>query len=112
LTLTIAANPALVTKSAVMEYIEELQSEHPELRPYTYALIDIVNTKEDDRIEIYDEPDMEGDFVSSTNGTHLIWMPDVGRAVVNAYQASDWQWTDAASPEDALRRYHEGELSE
>lgn len=62
-------------------------------------------------IEIYNLPEMDGDFVSSTNGTRLLWMPEIGRAAFNSYQGGDWQWTDASSPEDALRRYRDDEMA-
>lgn len=107
LTLIIKANSALVTKEAVSEHIEQLQAEHSELAHYAGALVDVVNTKENDKIEIYDEPE-EG----STNGTRLLWIPNIGRAALNAYQAGDWQWTDASSPEDALRRFRENDMAE
>jgi hypothetical protein len=111
LTLTIKANPTLTTRSAVAEYIEDLQAEHPALSHYAGALADVVNTSEDDSIEIYNEPDMEGDYVSSTNGTRLLWMPAIGRAALNCYQSGDWHWTDASSPEDAIRRYHNNDMA-
>ena len=111
LALTIRANPALTTQEAVREYIEQLQTDHPALAHYAGALVDVVNTSEDAVIEIYNEPDMDGEFVSGTNGTRLLWMPDIRRAALNCYQAGDWSWTDAKSPEDAIRRYREDDLA-
>jgi hypothetical protein len=110
-TMTVKANPDLHTQAAVMTYLEVLAADHPELADYRYALIDIVNTQHDDQIEIYNIPDMEGDFVSSANGTRLLWMPEIGRAALNAYQGGDWAWSDASDPEDALRRYAEDDLA-
>lgn len=108
--IIIKANPELTTQAAVRAYISGLQLEFPVLRNYTYALVDVVNEKVDYRIEIYEESDMDGDFVSSTHGTRLLWIPDVGRAALNSFQSGDWQWTDADSPEDALRRYREDDM--
>lgn len=111
LTLTIKANSTLTTQAAVRAFIEQLKAEHPALAPYTNALVDVVNTAEDDQIEIYDEPDMDGDYVSPTNGTRVLWMPNIGRAALNSFQSGDWQWTDAKSAEDAIRRYREDDLA-
>jgi len=112
--MTIKANPNLTTRDAVNDYVDQLITEHDELSHYRYALVEIVNTQHDDRIEIYNEPDMEGDYVSSTNDTRLLFMPGGdgyhGRAALNAYQSGDWQWTDASSPDDAIRRYKEDDL--
>lgn len=108
---TIEAESALVTQSAVTQFCETLTARLPALDPYKGALVDVVNTKTSDDIEIYNVPDMDGDFVSSTNGTRLLWMPAIGRAALNSYQAGDWQWTDAASPEEALRRYRDDDMS-
>lgn len=110
LAVTIQANPDLHTSEAVRNYVGRLVAEHSELAAFKNALIDVVNTTVDDRVEIFSIPDMEGDFASRTNGTRILWMPDIGRAAVNAYQGGDWTWTDAASPEDALTRYRSGEV--
>lgn len=108
--MTIRHDPTLTTQGAVHDAVGRLTDAHKELRHYQNALIDILNTNQDERIETYDTPAMDGDFVSSTDGTRLLWMPEVGRAALNGYQSGDWQWTDAPSPEDALRRYREDEM--
>jgi hypothetical protein len=108
--MTIKANATLNTHLAVLNYIDALIDEHDCLRHYQYALVDVVNKVEDDAIELYEVPEMDGDFVSSTNGTRLLWMPEINRAALNGYQGGDWQWTDADSPEDALRRFHEDDM--
>ena len=105
LTITIKANAALETQEAVRQYIEELQCDHDALRHYGGALVDVVNTQEDDIIEIYNLPSDDG-----VNGTRLLWMPCIGRAALNAYQCGDWLWTDAASPDEALRRYLDDDM--
>lgn len=97
--LTIKANPALTTQDAVQRYIERLQNDHPALGRFGGALVDIVNTANDDEVEVYIVP-----------GTLLLWMPAIGRAALNASQVGDWQWTDAESPDDALRRYHDDDM--
>jgi len=109
--VTIKADPALTTQAAVREAIGRLQAQYRDLDHFAGALVDVLNTQEDDEIELYNIPDMEGDFVSSTNGTRLLWMPGCGRAALNSYQSGDWQWTDASSPQDALRRYREDDLA-
>lgn len=101
----IKANPALTTQAAVRSYIDTIISQHDDLAHYRHVLVDIVNTEHDDAVEVYNVPAMDGEHVSSTNGVRLLWMPEIGRAALNSYQAGDWQWTDAASPEDALRRF-------
>lgn len=111
LSITIKANPILRTRAAVRHYIDELCVDHPILGLFKNALVDIVNTREDDKIDIYWEPDMDGDFVSTTNGTLILWMHDIGRAACTANQSGDWQWTDASSPEDALHRYQNDEMA-
>ena len=93
-TVTIKANPSL---AGIREYIEEILVDHPCLAPYEMARHDIVNAYQDDLIEIYNRPSGDG-----INGTRLLWMPKIGRAALNQYQAGDWQWTDADSPQDAL----------
>ncbi len=108
--ITIPADKSLTTQGAIHNYVGILSDTYDCLRHYQNALLDIVNTNQDDAIEIYDIPAMDGDFVSSTNGTRLLWMPEIGRAALNAYQGGDWQWTDASSPQDALRRYLEDEM--
>jgi hypothetical protein len=110
-TITIKANKTLTTEVAVRGYIDQLIDETPELSHYRYALVDVVNTENDDTIELHSEPDMEGDFVSSTNGVHMLWMPEINRAALNCWQGGDWQWTDATSHEDAFRRFREDDMS-
>lgn len=42
----------------------------------------------------------------------LLWLPDTKRAALNAIQGTgDWTWTDAASVDDAFRRYAEDDLA-
>jgi hypothetical protein len=110
LTLTIKADKSLTSHAMINAYISQLIDDHPELTNYRYALVDVVNTQIDDTIELYDEPDMDGEYVSPTKGTLLLWLPIIGRAALNSYQAGDWQWTDADSPEDAIRRYREDDM--
>lgn len=110
-TLTIPAEKSLTTQTSVSDYLDTLVATHDCLRHYRYALIDVVNTNQDDTVEIYNVPAMDGGFVSSTNGIRLLWMPEIGRAALNGYQGGDWQWTDAHSPEDALRRYRDDEMT-
>ncbi len=110
-TFAIKANKSLHTKAAVWAYIEELTAEHKELQGFEHALVDVVNTHEDDVVDIYVSPDELADgFLSSTNGVRLLWMPKADRAALNSFQAGEWQWTDASSPNDALRRYLEDDM--
>lgn len=92
------------------DLLERLAIKVPALEPYRGALVDIINDNQDDAIEIYNIPDMDGDFVSSTNGVRLLFMPEINRAALNSYQSGDWQWTDACSPEEALELYRTGTM--
>jgi len=93
-----------------VENMEILHSEVNKLSDTLYnfegALEDAVDFKEDQLFELYQIPEMEGDFVSKTKGTYILWMPNIKRAALNSYEAGNWQWTDARSPQDALNRYH------
>ena len=110
-TFTIKANESLHTQVAIAAYIEELTANHKELQRFENALIDVVNTRNDDVIEIYVSPDeLANGYLSSTNGVLLLWMPGIGRAALNCFQGGNWQWTDASSPNDALRRYLEDDM--
>ena len=107
--ITIQPSATFTTAVTVVGYINDLTDAHPALAPYRHALVDIINTQESDPIELFNIPAMAGDFVS--NGTRLLWMPEIGRAALNSFQSGDWQWTDASSPEDALRRYAEDDMA-
>lgn len=109
--VTIKANSNLSTDYAVRNYISELTVDHPELMDYRSALVDVVNTNQDEKIEIYNIPAMDGEYVSGGNGTRILWMPEIGRAALNSYQAGDWQWTDASSPEDALEQFQDDNMA-
>lgn len=99
--ITIKAMPTLNTKAAVSAYLAELEADHPVLAPYHYALMDVVNTRDDDVIHIFDVADQE---------IRLLFMPEIGRAALNRYQSGDWQWTDAHSPKQALDRYNNDDM--
>ena len=83
------------------------------LASYAEPLADIAaNISEPTEIQIECDDDMQADgFRSTTHGVIAVYVPSMGRAAVNAYQGGDWQWTDAASMADAIRRYREGDLS-
>jgi hypothetical protein len=110
--ITIKSNPALTTQAAVQSYINDLITETPALAKYRGALVDVVNTQHDDVVVLHSETDMRDDgHLDAANGVHCLWMPEIGRAALNSFQAGDWQWTDARSAEDAVRRYREDDMS-
>jgi hypothetical protein len=110
--ITLKANPKLHSQEAVRAYVDQLVAEHKELENFKGVLADIVDTVLDYQIELFSFPDMEGEYISHTNGIRLLWVPDTARAALNRYQGGDWRWTDASSPEDALRRYREDDMME
>lgn len=110
--ITLKANPKLHSQEAVRSYVDQLVAKHKELENFKEVLLDVVDTVMDYRIELFSIPEMEGEYISHTDGIHLLWIPEIARAALNRYQAGDWRWTDASSPEDALRRYREGDMME
>lgn len=106
LTLTIKAKSSMTSQEDKHEYVRKLIGDYPQLVSYYGALIEVVDTRNDENIEIYNDPDREGGFSPIT--TQLLWIPAIARAA--AYRYGDWQWTDASSPEDAIRRYREDDM--
>ena len=104
--VTLRANKLLTTQAAVAAYIEQLTAENQELHGFEGALVDVVNTEQDDVVEIYASPDqLANGHLSSTNGIRVLFMPEIGRAALNTFQAGDWSWTDAQTINEAFRRY-------
>lgn len=81
--------------------------------PYERPLRDLLASGElHSKVDLVSEADMQPDgYLSTTHGVHVVYVHAIGRAAVNAWQGGDWQWTDASSVEDAIRRYREDDLS-
>ena len=94
----------------------------PTLLPFRYALIDVMALKTDSRVEIYEHreagkdsgrilwlPDIPSAAVKP-DCVCILWLPDTRSAALKPYDSSEWQWTRASNPEDALRRYQDGRM--
>lgn len=110
-TLTIPTHPMLNTDAAKREYIDDLADEHPALAHYRYAVWEVINADCPVPVELYRDEEIGQDGYLTGRATLLLWLPEIDRAALNESQGGDWQWTDASSPADALRRYREDEMA-
>ena len=110
--------PVLADRSqaAIASWLDDYDADlweagETQICPWSGALADILeHATEPTTVELYSYQlvDDRG-YIRSYPTIHLAWSPQHGRAALEA--GADWDWTDAADPEDALRRYLEDDMS-
>ncbi len=104
-TTVIRSRRGSIDVEATCAYLDDLIENARMLLPYRYALVDVVAEPIDNRVEIYEQPATGDDRLL------VLWLPDAKRAGLKAYYGSEWQWTRASNPQDALRRYRAGGMN-
>lgn len=108
---TITLEPKVDINAMLMNMWESgAREDERVLSRYTHALAECVST-EPVTVELYDEQDLDDAGYLTDHGARIVWLADIKRAAVSHRQENYFEWTDASSPEDALRRWREGDMT-